>query len=296
MPLAMYENIRQALSPDNFWIVTMGCLVGASCGLLGNYLIFRRMAFIADAMSHSVLPGIVIAFLIAQTRSNTALFLGALGAAVLTMGLIHLVQFQNRIRSDTAIGIVFSTLFAVGIILITVFAHKIDLDQDCVLYGEIAFIGCEPKMRLLGDLSMPMPVLRMAIVFMASLIFIRAFYKELLIFSFDPMGASLLCSRSSLIYYGLMFLVTLVVVCSFEAVGAILVVGMMVLPGATAGLVSHRLPVILALSCLLPLSYSALGLYCAHVYDCSISGAMIAVGLCLFLVTWGLRCLFWRKG
>jgi manganese/zinc/iron transport system permease protein len=283
-------SLLNLFSADHCWILIMGYLVGATCGLLGNYLIFRRMTFLADAVSHSVLPGIVIAFLITQTRSNTALFIGSLVAALTTFLLIHLIQLQTRIKSETAIGIVFSTLFSIGIILIALFTDKVDLDQDCVLYGEIAFIGYEPQITFFNTLSVPIPVLRMVFALLSSLAFVSFFYKELLIISFDPALASLLCSGSKPIYYGLMLLIALAIVCSFEAVGAILVVGMMVLPGATAGLISHRLFKVLMISLLLPAFYSLFGLYLAYRYNSSISSCIVVVALVIFLIIWLLKC------
>ena len=118
----------------------MGFLVTAACGLIGNYLILRRMALVGDAISHSILPGIAIAFLLAKSRSSLAMFAGALVAGIVTTLLIETIHRRSRVKQDAAIGIVFSTLFAIGVILISLFASQVDLDQDCVLYGDISFV------------------------------------------------------------------------------------------------------------------------------------------------------------
>src|SRR5688572_24340132 len=122
------------------WIALMGFLVATACGLVGNYLILRRMALVGDAISHSVLPGLVIAFLLARTRNPAVMFFGALVAGIATTMLIEAIHKKSRVKQDAAIGITFSSLFAIGVILVSQYASKIDLDQECVLYGEIGTI------------------------------------------------------------------------------------------------------------------------------------------------------------
>src|SRR4026208_2075277 len=147
------------------WIVLMGFLVATACGLVGNYLILRRMALVGDAISHSVLPGLVVAFLLAGTRHSTVMFLGALVAGVLTTILIELIHKKSRVKQDAAIGITFSSLFALGVILVSQYASKIDLDQECVLYGEIGNIPLDLPYTQLGPLVLGPPALvRMGLV------------------------------------------------------------------------------------------------------------------------------------
>ena len=258
------------------WIALMGFLVATACGLVGNYLILRRMALVGDAISHSVLPGLVIGFLIANSRSSLAMFLGALGAGVVTTLLIELIHKKSRVKQDAAIGITFSSLFAIGVILISVFASKVDLDQDCVLYGEIGTIP------LMG----PMPVVRMACVTVAVIALILLFYKELLVSSFDPGLAYSLGINSTVVHYSLMCMLSVVVVSAFESVGAILVIAMLILPGATSSLLSVRLPVILGMSVLHAALSSVLGIHLAVWLDCSIAAAMVVMGAALFALAW----------
>src|SRR5688572_29577394 len=226
------------------WIALMGFFVAASCGLVGNYLILRRMSLVGDAISHSILPGIAIAFLLANSRSTTAMFIGALVAGVFTTVIIELIHKKSRVKQDAAIGIAFTTLFAIGVILISLYASKVDLDQECDLYGEVAFVWINTAM-----------VWRMAIVAALTVILIALFYKELL-------------------------------VSSFEAVGAILVIAMLILPGATASLWSTRLTVILWLSVLDAALSSVVGFHLAVWLGCSTAGAMVVVAALLFVVTW----------
>ena len=280
--IPQFEFHRVMVQPwtDNLasygWIALMGFLVATACGLVGNYLILRRMALVGDAISHSVLPGLVIGFLVANSRSSLAMFLGALAAGVVTTLLIELIHKKSRVKQDAAIGITFSSLFAIGVILISVFASKVDLDQDCVLYGEIGTIP------LMGQ----MPIVRMACVAVAVIALILLFYKELLVSSFDPGLAYSLGINSTVVHYSLMCMLSLVVVSAFESVGAILVIAMLILPGATSSLLSERLPVILGLSVLHAALSSVLGIHLAVWLDCAIAAAMVVMGAVLFALAW----------
>ena len=117
--------------PTTFWIVLMGFLITAACGMIGNYLILRRMALVGDAISHSVLPGLAIAFLLAHSLKTVPMFIGALGAGLVTTVLIELNHQKSRVKQDSAIGITFSTLFAIGVILISFGQmEEVHLDAD----------------------------------------------------------------------------------------------------------------------------------------------------------------------
>jgi manganese/zinc/iron transport system permease protein len=269
------------------WIMLMGFLVATACGLVGNYLILRRMALVGDAISHSVLPGLVVAFLLAGTRHSTVMFLGALVAGVLTTILIELIHKKSRVKQDAAIGITFSSLFAIGVILISQYASKVDLDQECVLYGEIGNIPLDVPYAQLGSLALGPPALvRMGVVTLVVAALILIFYKELLVSSFDPGLAFSLGINATVVHYSLMCMLSVVVVSAFESVGAILVIAMLILPGATASLLSERLPVVLGLSVLHAALSSVLGLHVALWIECSIAGAMVVMGGGLFTLAW----------
>jgi manganese/zinc/iron transport system permease protein len=269
------------------WITLMGFFVATACGLVGNYLILRRMALVGDAISHSVLPGLAIGFLLANSRSSTVMFLGALGAGIVTTFIIELIHRKSRVKQDAAIGITFSSLFAIGVIIISIFASKVDLDQDCVLYGEIGNVPLEVPYVSLGSLTFgPPTVVRMGAVTLCVAVLIALFYKELLISSFDPGLAVSVGINATAIHYCLMAALSVVVVSAFESVGAILVIAMLVLPGATASLLSHRLPWMFGLTILHAALSAVLGTHLGLWLDCSLAGAMVVMGAVLFTLAW----------
>ncbi|HAV64337.1 MAG TPA: ABC transporter [Verrucomicrobiales bacterium] len=294
---------------DYLWVVLMGFFVTAACGMTGVYLILRRMALVGDAISHSVLPGLAVAFLagsliaggdastghLAETgiagghydfRNPTLMFIGALVAGVLTTLLIELIHKKSRVKQDAAIGITFSSLFAIGVILVSLFAGKVDLDADCVLYGEIGFVAFQPFATIAGHELTPWPVLRMGVVFLLTAGLIGVFYKELLVSSFDAGLASSLGINPTWVHYSLMCWLSVVVVSAFEAVGAILVIAMLILPGATAALLTHRLPVVFILVLIHSAISSLAGLHLALWLECPTAGAMVVVGAMQFCLAW----------
>ena len=271
---------------DTVWICLMGFLVAAACGLVGNYLILRRMALVGDAISHSILPGIAIAFILTNSRGTLAMFCGALIAGVVTTVLIEAIHKKSRVKQDAAIGIAFTSLFAIGVILISLYASKVDLDQECVLYGEIAFVRFQPMVTIGGLTLGPIPVVRMEIVAILTAILIVVFYKELLVSSFDAGLAFSLGINATLVHYALMSWLSVVVVSAFEAVGAILVIAMLILPGATASMLSQRLPVVLILSVVHAALSSVLGYHLGTWLNCSLAGAMVVMAAVLFCLAW----------
>jgi manganese/zinc/iron transport system permease protein len=273
--------------PTFGWVGLMGFLVATACGLVGNYLILRRMALVGDAISHTVLPGLVVAFLLAKSRNSAAMFIGALVAGMLTTVLIEVIHKKSRIKQDAAIGIVFSSLFALGVILVSAYAGKVDLDQECVLYGEIGTVSFEQPFVQLGSLTLgPPSVVRLAVVTVIVALLIIFFYKELLVSSFDPALAFSLGINATFVHYALMSVLSIVVVSAFESVGAILVIAMLILPGASASLLSSRLPVVLGLSVVHAALSSVLGVMLAVWMDCPVAGAMVVMGGALFGLAW----------
>jgi len=273
-------------SPIGFWQVLMGFLVASACGLVGNYLMLRRMALVGDAISHSVLPGIAIAFLLSGSRSSFAMFVGALLAGVVTTVIIEAIHRNSRIKQDAAIGIAFTTLFAIGVILISVFAGQVDLDQECVLYGERGAVPLEESTAIGGHAVGPAALVRMAGVLAGTIFLIVLFYKELLVSSFDPGLASSMGINATVMHYGLMSWLSVVVVSAFESVGAILVIAMLILPGATARLLSNRLGVMMVLTVIHCAIASLVGVHLAYWLNCSMAAAIVVAATGLFLVVW----------
>ncbi|OKL39538.1 metal ABC transporter permease [Pontibacter flavimaris] len=260
-----------------FWIILTGSLVATCCSLLGCYLILRRMAMVGDAISHAVLPGIVIAFLFTGSRESVPMLIGAGLLGVLTTFLIEFFHRYARVQADAAIGVTFTWLFAIGIILISVFAGQVDLDQDCVLYGEIAYVPLDLWITG-GGLSLgPRTVWTLAVVTLLIILFIVLGYKELFLTTFDPAYAAAIGISTTVWYYSLMTAVSFTTVASFESVGAILVVALLVAPPATAYLLTDNFKQMLLLSVLAGILASAAGYYLAVWIDGSIAGAIATV-------------------
>ena len=290
IPAFNFQRVMVAPWTEGFngtiWIALMGVFVATACGLVGNYLILRRMALVGDAISHSVLPGLAIAFLLSHSRSTPVMFMGALAAGIVTTLIIEVIHKKSRVKQDAAIGIAFTSLFAIGVILISLYASKIDLDQECVLYGEIAFVSFQPMVELFGHAIAPEAVFRMGVVTIVTILLIGLFYKELLVSSFDPGLSTSLGINSGVMHYALMCWLSVVVVSAFESVGAILVIAMLILPGATAFLLASRLPAVQWLTVAHGIISSLLGIHLSTWLDCSTAGAMVVVGAGLFVLAW----------
>ncbi len=277
----------------SFWIILTGSLVAVSCSLLGCFLILRRMAMIGDAISHAVLPGIVIAFLLSGSRESVPMLIGAGLLGLLATFLIEFLHTKAKLQTDAAIGITFTWLFALGIILISVFAGQVDLDQDCVLYGEIAYVPIDLLLSPGGLLLGPKAVWVVGSVLVIIIIFIITFYKQLFLTTFDPAFAVSLGWSAVLWHYLLMGVVSLTTVAAFESVGAILVVAFLVVPPATAYLLTHRLKTMLWLSCLIGIVATVLGYGLAIWLNGSVTGAIATVsGIIFGLVAIGKNSIF----
>ncbi len=259
---------------DAFWIILTGSLVAITCGLLGCYLILRKMAMVGDAISHSVLPGIAIAYLISGSRDSTIMLIAAAITGVVTTFIIEFLNKQGKLQSDASIGVTFTWLFAIGVILISAFAGKIDLDQDCVLYGEIAYIPLDSWITGSGMNLGPVAVYVIGFVLVAVIIFIFSGYKELYLTTFDPAFASAIGISVSLWHYLLMTMVSITTVASFELVGAILVIAFLIAPPATAYLLTDNFPKMLVYTVIIAILCSLSGYYLAVFLNGSISGAM----------------------
>lgn len=270
------------------WIVLMGFFVTAACGLVGNYLLLRRMALVGDAISHSILPGLVVAFLIFRHSSLWVMFGGALAAGFVTVLLIEFIHKQSRVKPDAAICISFTTLFAIGVVMMSMLETKgnFHIDAECVLYGEIAFVPLEPPLIWNGIVLGPPSVIQMGAVLIVVGLAIIVFYKELLVTSFDVGLAKSLGMRTGIWHYGLMGALAIVVVSAFESVGAILAVAMLIVPPMFAGQLSDKLPTRLWLTVLHAFLSSLLGLHLSVWLNCSGAGAMVVAASLLFVIVW----------
>lgn len=265
------------------WIILTASLVGLSCGLVGTFLILRKMAMMADAISHTVLLGIVTAFLITKELSGPHMLVGAILAGLLTALFVQgLHQFD--IEQHASIGIVFTTLFAVGVILITTSIGNAHLDVQHALMGEITFIPWETiTLPIVG--KVPEATALLTLVLMLVLVCIIAFYKEWKITSFDPALAASLGIPVVFMHYLFMSLVSITTVASFDAVGAIMVVAMLITPAAAAYLWTDKLSVMLLLSALFGVVSAVAGYYIAAWIDTSISASMAFATGIVFLIS-----------
>lgn len=263
-------------------IVLTAGLVATACALLGPFLIVRRVALMGDAVSHAVLPGIVVAFLIFQTRAPLATVLGAAVFAVLCVLLIEALRSTGLVASDAAIGLVFPALFALGVLGIQRYADDLHLDLDSTIYGEIAFA---PFWTVeLGGVLFARSVLTMAVVVVANLALVAALWKELKVTSFDPDFARTVRIPPRWMSRILLVAVAVTAVTAFESVGAILVVTLLIVPAATAYLVTDRLWVMLAVSVAIGWVCALVGHRTALALDASIAGAMGLTAGAIFLL------------
>ena len=265
-------------------IIIAGILVATACALLGAFLVLRKMSMMADAISHAILPGLVAGFFFANGPNLLAGFLGAALAALLTVSLVEAIQKSGRVGGDSAIGIVFPAMFALGTALVSRFFAKVHLDADAILYGNIEF-SAHDTLLINGVSFGPQSFWVMGTLLIINLAFITLFYKELKLATFDPGLATTLGFSPIAIHYGLMIVVSLTAVGAFTAVGAVLTVALMIVPAATAYLLTHQLKAMIGLAALIGALSAILGYYLAVAVDTSIAGAITTVAGLLFGLT-----------
>lgn len=267
-----------------FWIILTGTLLAASSGILGSFLILRKMAMIGDAISHAVLPGIALAYLVSGFGTDYLLLLGAAVFGMLATLIIQWLDKRIKMQTDASIGVTFTFMFALGIIIISSFASQIDLDQECVLYGEIAYVPLDLIYTDSGISLGPRQVWILGINLLIVLFAVVIGWRGWLITSFNEEFARSVGINTSIWHYTLMMLVSLTTVVSFESVGAILVVAFLVIPAATAYLLSSKLSSMIILSLVFGFLSSILGYALAWKIDGSIAGAMAVCAGTLFLI------------
>ena len=249
---------------DDTWIVVSAALAGMACAVPGTYLLLRRQSMMGDALSHTSLLGIVLAFLfsgliVSQSDHQAAgipakvhwlMFAGAVVIGILAAVLTEAIQKLGRVESSAALGVVFTTMFALGLLLMKwLDADKAHIDTDCVLYGSIVEMTLNTVS--IAGLEIPRAVLLSGVILVVNLLLVTVFFKELEISTFDPELATALGIKSSLINYSLMAVTAATIVSVFESVGSIIVIAMLIVPPATAFLLTSRLRWIIPLSLLL---------------------------------------------
>ncbi len=246
--------------------LTVGMLLGVICGVLGCFVVLRGMAFIGDAMAHAVLPGIVIAYLL-----GSSIFVGAFIAGLITAVLISAISRTSQVREDTAIGIVFTGAFALGIVLISrVQGYMRDLSH--FLFGNILGIA-------------PIDLWTTTIIALVVLTCVALWYRDLLIMTFDPTHGQAIGLRLNWLHLGLMALLALTIVAGIQAVGVVLIAALLVTPAATARLLTDRLHVMILLAALLGTGAAFIGLYASYYLSIASGGAVVLISTVLFLLT-----------
>lgn len=252
--LFQYEFLQKALFTS--------VMVGIICGIVGCFIILRGMSLMGDAISHAVLPGVAISYML-----GISFFLGAVITGVLTAIGIGYVSQNSRIKHDMAIGIMFTSMFAVGIVIITLMKSSADLYH--ILFGNVLAVRMSDMWITVG-----IGVLVIGLV--------TLFYKELLVSTFDPTMAQSYGLPNKWIHYALMVVLTMVTVASLQTVGIVLVVAMLITPAATAYLLTNRLSVMIYLAALFGIIASLFGLYFSFIYNLASGATIVLVSAFLF--------------
>jgi manganese/zinc/iron transport system permease protein len=290
-------------SPSNTAILIVVILISISCALVGSLLVLRRMSLMGDAISHAVLPGLVLAYLLSNSLSSGYMLLGAFLVGLLTTWLIQFLQQKTLIPTDSSMGIVFTGLFALGVILLKVTtAGQVDLDVECVLQGSLNNIGMDRIIVAGWELPAKAPFL-LLVVGINALVMI-CFWKELTISSFDAEYAEVLGFRPQWLHYLVMSLTAATTVAAFEAVGSILVIALLVIPAAAAQLLTDKLSRLVLIAVLIAIVGSSLGVVIGKLgwlrngepaALVAVTLAMIFVVICLIAPRYGIISQWWQR-
>ena len=267
--MSFLEPLQSWTMKVDTWIVVTGALAAMACSLPGCFLLLRRQSMMGDAISHTSLLGIVAAFFVSHwlVKANVisasvepsirhaAMCVGAVVVGVLSAWLAESLQKLGNVESSAALGVVFTSLFALGLLLIRAVADDVHIDPDCVLYGTIE----TSVLETVGKTGVPRAAVVNGIVLILNLLATVVLFKELRLSAFDPALATTLGIPSQLMHYGLMGVTAMTLVAAFESVGSILVVAMLIIPAATAFLLTDRLPIMIGLSLLIGALSSLLG-------------------------------------
>ena len=246
--------------------LVIAILVGIICAIVGSYLMVQRLALLGDAISHSVLPGLAIAFII-----GADIFIGAFIAGVLSTVVITLIRTRSPIKEDAAMGIVFSAFFALGITLITIIQKDNKIDLNHFLFGNILGVTAQE-------------VRNTAIISAVVVLVVVLLYKELLFYTFDPLGAQAAGLPVNLLNFGLMVLIALTIVASLKAVGVILVLALLITPGATAYLLVKKLNQMMILGAIIGIAASISGMYISYFFNLPSGPAIVLVASGFFTI------------
>lgn len=234
------------------WIVLTGALTAMACAVPGVFLLLNKQSMLGDAISHAVLPGLAIGFLVSGSRDPLPMFIGAVLAGLFTGIVSGVIERRGRVEAGASLGVVFCSLFALGLILIRLAADHVDLDPGCVLYGAL-------ELAVIDSATVPRIVWQSGANLILNLFLAGVFFKELQVVAFDPRFAKASGIPSGLIQQGLTVVTALTTVVAFESVGSILVIAMLIVPGASAMLLSRSVSGVLLWSLVVAISSAVLG-------------------------------------
>ncbi len=234
------------------WIVLTGALTAMACAVPGVFLLLNKQSMLGDAISHAVLPGLAIGFLVSGSRDPLPMFIGAVLAGLFTGVVSGVIERRGRVEAGASLGVVFCSLFALGLILIRLAADHVDLDPGCVLYGAL-------ELAVIDSATVPRIVWQSGAILILNLFLAGVFFKELQVVAFDPRFAKASGIPSGLIQQGLTVVTALTTVVAFESVGSILVIAMLIVPGASAMLLSRSVSGVLLWSLVVAISSAVLG-------------------------------------
>lgn len=254
-----------------------------ACAVLGVFLVLRRLSMVSDAISHSVLLGIVIGYFVTKDIGSVLLIIGASLFGVLTTVCIELLIKSKRVTEDASVGIIFPLFFSIAVILITRYARNVHLDTEVVLIGEIILAPLH-RINFLS-ISLPKALVQMSFVLLINVIFIAVFYRKLKISSFDPVYAGVAGIAGAGLYYVFMALVSFTAVSAFESVGAILTISFFISPAASAYLISKDLKITVLLAAVYAVVNSCIGYFLAVKFNVSMSGMCAVVSGLTFMIT-----------
>lgn len=265
-------------------VLLVTAITAITCALIGNFLVLKKLSLMGDAISHAVLFGIVIAFYIVGTLHSPAFFILSILFAVFMAFVVQWIIDRVNVSKESVIGIVFTFFFALAVILIVKFFNDVHLDAHAVLYGSVEFSIFE-RIALGGVDLGPKALWTIGSVLILNVVAILLFYKELKVAIFDQGFSDSVGISTKKIHYLVMFLTSITVVTAFEVVGAILVVALLVVPGATAYVFTKRLNLLLILSVVFALLAAVFGYLMALYFDVSVAGSVATMsGIILMLV------------
>ena len=289
---ALFNNIP-------LMIMATGALVGSAASLVGVFLVLRKNSMLSDAISHSIVFGIVIVWLLTRQQSGPVQIIGAALTGMLTVYLTELLVRSGKVKDDAAIGLVFPALFSIGVLLLNLYARSVHIDAHTVLLGEIGFVWLNTIS--IGGYDVPQALVWMSVVTLVNGAFVIVFFKDLKLATFDPSLSTALGFAPTLLSYGLLALTSMTAVAAFDAVGAILFIAFVIVPPSAAYLLTDRLAHMLVIGVLISIASSVLGYTAAVALDVSIGGMMAVMtggflaAAFLFGPRYGLLAQSWRR-